>query len=195
MHKYIEPGPAIEIKATATTTSLAISWTAPPGQPITRYLVIIKAEENRKKWRQRSRRSLTASPSKQKYVTATAATFDSLLPGKFYTVVVYSMIENVLSVAAERTFSTSKYIYISRFTFIVTHVTHSHAQHILASEPNTLHSYARHRLHPHPRSIRTRRHTYMTPLLTKIMQASVNTMLLKLSPCALFYRTISSYCN
>ena len=133
MRKCTEPGPAIEIKATATTTSLAISWTAPPGQPITRYLVKIKAEENRKKWRQRSRRSLTTS-SKQIYVTPTTATFDSLLPGQFYTVVVYSMIEHDVSVAVEGTFSTSKHTDISRFTLIVTYVTHSHAQHIHASE-------------------------------------------------------------
>jgi len=85
------PGPATDIKATPTSASLAVSWTAPTGQEITGYQVELKDVANARK-----------------SVAGTSTTFDDLLPGKSYTVVVIPAIGNTLGDPADGTFFTSK---------------------------------------------------------------------------------------
>ena len=91
-----EPGPATNIKATATSTSLAVSWTAPIGQKVTAYQVKLKGVANT-----------------EKFAADTSTTFDNLLPGKSYTVVVSPMSGSIVGDPAEGTFTTSKLIYCS----------------------------------------------------------------------------------
>ena len=96
MNDCTEPGPAKDIRAIATTTSLAVSWTAPTGQKITAYQLKLKDVANT-----------------QKFEAGTSTTFDNLLPGKSYTVVVTPMSGSILGNPAERTFNTRKSICIS----------------------------------------------------------------------------------
>ena len=91
MRYFIEPYPVTAIKAIATSASLAASWTAPTGQHITGYQVKLKG---------------VANPRKS--VADTSTTFDDLLPGKSYTVVVFSMSGSTLGDPAEGIFTTSK---------------------------------------------------------------------------------------
>jgi len=88
---FAVPDPVTDIKAIATTTSLAVSWTAPTGQNITAYHVELKGVANTRK-----------------SGADTATTFDNLLPGKPYTVVVSSMSGSILGDPAEEIFTTSK---------------------------------------------------------------------------------------
>ena len=88
-----EPGPPRNIKATATSTSLAVSWTAPTGQKVTAYQVKLKSVANT-----------------QKFAPDTSTTFDNLLPGTSYTVVVSPMSGSSVGEPAEGIFTTSKSI-------------------------------------------------------------------------------------
>ena len=88
-----EPGPATDINATVTTTSLTVSWSAPSGQNVTVYDVELKNENNTKE-----------------RIENTSTTFDNLLPGKSYTVVVISRVQNSTGDVAEETFTTGKYM-------------------------------------------------------------------------------------
>ena len=87
-----EPGSATNIKATVTTRSLVVSWSPPSGEPVTLYQVELKDVANTRK-----------------FVSDTSTTFDKLLPGKAYTVVVSSLSGSTLGDPAEGTFTTSKY--------------------------------------------------------------------------------------
>ena len=95
-----EPGSATDIKATVTTRSLAVSWSPPTGEKVTLYQVELKDVANTRK-----------------FVSGTSTTFDNLLPGKYYTVVVSSLFGSTLGDPAEGTFTTSKYNYFL-FCFI-----------------------------------------------------------------------------
>ena len=86
-----EPGPPRNIKATATSSSLAVSWTAPIGQKVTSYQVKLKGVANT-----------------HKFAPHTSTTFDNLLPGKSYIVVVSPMSGSTVGQPAEGTFTTSK---------------------------------------------------------------------------------------
>ena len=88
-----EPGPATDITATATKTSLTVSWRAPSGHSGTVYDVELKHENNTKA-----------------RIENTSTTFDNLLPGTSYTVVVISRVQNSTGDAAEETFTTGKYM-------------------------------------------------------------------------------------
>ena len=101
MRDFTEPHPVTDIKAIATSTSLAVFWTAPTGQKITAYQVKLKDLANT-----------------QKFEASTSTTFDNLLPGKSYTVVVTPMSGSILGNPAEKTFNTRKSICIS-LLFIV----------------------------------------------------------------------------
>ena len=87
-----EPGPATDINATATTTSLTVSWSAPSGQNVV-YDVELKNENNTKE-----------------RIENTSTTFDNLLPGKSYTVVVISRVQSSTADVSEETFTTGKYM-------------------------------------------------------------------------------------
>ena len=102
MNDCTEPGPAKDIRAIATSTSLAVFWTAPTGQKVTAYQVKLKDVANT-----------------QKFEADTSTTFDNLLPGKLYTVVVTPMSGSILGNPTERTFNTRKSICISLPAFIV----------------------------------------------------------------------------
>ena len=95
-----EPGPAKDIKAIATSTSLAVSWTAPTGQKVTAYQVKLKDVANT-----------------QKFEDGTSTTFDNLEPTQSYTVVVTPMSGSILGDPAEGTFTTSKSIMCSSPTY------------------------------------------------------------------------------
>ena len=84
---FTEPQPV----AIASPTSLAVSWTAPTGQKITAYQVELKGVANTRK-----------------SVPDTSTTFDNLLPGNSYTVVVSSISGSTLGDPAEGIFNTSK---------------------------------------------------------------------------------------
>ena len=90
LHVFSVPDPVTDIKAIATATSLAVSWTAPTGQNITAYHMELKGVANTRK-----------------SGADTATTFNNLLPGKSYTVVVSSMSGNLLGDPAEEIFTTS----------------------------------------------------------------------------------------
>ena len=89
-----EPGRVTDVKATATSTSLAVSWTAPAGQKVTAYQVKLKGVA-----------------STEKFAATTSTKFDNLLPGKSYTVVVTPVSESTLGDPAEGTFTTSKSLF------------------------------------------------------------------------------------
>ena len=96
MRDFTEPDPVTDIEAIASATSLAVSWTAPIGQKISAYQVELKGVANTRK-----------------SVPETSTTFDSLLPGKSYTVVVSSMSGSTLGNPAEGIFTTSMSINFS----------------------------------------------------------------------------------
>jgi len=93
-----ELGQVTAINVTPTSTSLAVSWTAPTGQQPTAYQVKLKGVANT-----------------QKFTSDTSTTFDNLLPGKHYTVVVTPIYGSTLGNPAERIFTTSKSICMFRF--------------------------------------------------------------------------------
>ena len=96
MRHFTAPGPVTDIKAIPTSRSLAVSWTAPTGQKITAYQVEVKGVANTRK-----------------SVADTSVTFDKLLPGKSYTVVVTPVSGSTLGDPAEGFFTTSnKYYFI-----------------------------------------------------------------------------------
>ena len=80
-----------DLAANVSSEQLVVSWRAPSDEEITGYTVELK--------------DLTGS---QKLVTATTTTFDTLKPGKKYTVVVRAMINTFASEAVETVFYTSK---------------------------------------------------------------------------------------
>ena len=86
-----EPSQVTDIKAIASATSLAVSWTAPTGQKITAYQVEVKDVANTRK-----------------SVADTSTMFDNLLPGKSYTVVVSPISGSTLGDPTEGIFTTSK---------------------------------------------------------------------------------------
>ena len=90
MRDFTEPEPVIGIKAIASATSVAVSWTAPTGQKMTAYQVELKGVANTRKT-----------------VEDTSTTFANLLPRKAYTVVVSPMSGRVVGDPAEETFTTS----------------------------------------------------------------------------------------
>ena len=89
-----EPGPATNIKAIATSTSLAVSWTAPTGQKITAYSVALKDQKHWKVWKHGLHK--------------TSKTFYNLQPGTSYTFFVIPMIGDTHGDQAKETFNTSK---------------------------------------------------------------------------------------
>ena len=96
MRDFTEPDPVTDIEAIPTSRSLAVSWTAPPGQKITAYQAELKGVANTRK-----------------SVPETSTTFGNLLPGKSYTVVVSSMSGSTLGDPAEGIFTTSMSIHFS----------------------------------------------------------------------------------
>ena len=96
MRDFTEPDPVTYIKAIASPTSLAVSWTVRTGQKITGYQVELKGVANTRK-----------------SVPETSTTFDNLLPGKTYTVVVSPMSGSTFGDPAEETFTTSNSCYFS----------------------------------------------------------------------------------
>ena len=97
-----EPGPVKDIKVTPTSTSLAVSWTAPTGQKVTAYQVKLKGVANT-----------------QKFAADTSTMFDNLLPGKSYTVVVSPMAGSTIGDPAEGIFTTSKSVCCSSSPYIL----------------------------------------------------------------------------
>ena len=91
MHDFTEPDPVTYIKAIASPTSLAVSWTAPTGQKNIAYQVELKGVANTRK-----------------SVPETSTTFDNLLPGQKYTVVVSPMSGSTFGDPTEGNFTTSK---------------------------------------------------------------------------------------
>ena len=108
------PGPATDIKANMSKTSLAVSWTAPTGQNITGYKVELRDVANT-----------------QTLVEETRITFDNISPGTYYTVVVVSMNDRFIGQSAVETFTTSESLYFLAllYSFITIHVlTHARTQ-------------------------------------------------------------------
>ena len=131
VHNYTEPGPATDIKAIATSTSLAVFWTAPTGQQITSYQVKLKDVANT-----------------QKFEEYTSTSFDNLLPGKPYTVVVTPMYGSTLGEPAEGIFTTSKSIYVFFLRSLCNygHIRMHNTFFVSACHHNT--HYTRKRAHP-----------------------------------------------
>ena len=93
MCDFTEPGPATNIKTTATSTSVAVSWTAPIGQKVTKaYQVELK----------------DVTPMQKTWVAEKSTTFNNLSPGKSYTVVVTPIIGSTFGDPAESTFTTNE---------------------------------------------------------------------------------------
>ena len=93
---FTEPDPVTDIEAIASPTSLAVFWTAPTGQKNMAYQVELKGVANTRK-----------------SVPETSTTFNNLLPGKPYTVVVSPMSGSTFGDAAEGNFTTSKSHYFA----------------------------------------------------------------------------------
>ena len=102
MCDFLEPGPATNIKATATSTSLAVSWTAPTGPKVTAYQVELK----------------DVTPIQKAWVADKSTTLNNLSPGKSYTVVVTPIVGSTLGDPAEATFTTSEASTSGRSTVI-----------------------------------------------------------------------------
>ena len=98
MRDCTELGQVRDFEVTPTSTSLAVSWTAPSGQQPTAYQVKLKGVANT-----------------QKFTPDTSTTFDNLLPGKHYTVIVTPIYGSTLGNPAERVYTTSKSMYMFRF--------------------------------------------------------------------------------
>ena len=92
MYDFAEPGPATNIKTTATSTSVAVSWTAPIGKNVLAYQVELK----------------DVTPMHKTWVAENSATLNNLSPGKSYTVVVTPIIGGTFGEPAEATFTTSE---------------------------------------------------------------------------------------
>ena len=102
MCHFTAPGPVTDIKAIPTSRSLAVSWTAPTGQKITAYQVEVKDVANTRK-----------------SVADTSVTFDNLMPGKSYTVVVSPVSGSILGDPAEGFFTTSNTFLFSFINCVV----------------------------------------------------------------------------
>ena len=125
MRDFTEPNPVTAIEAIASSTSLAVYWTAPTGQKITAYQVQLKGVANTRK-----------------SVPDTSTTFDKLLPGTSYTVVVSPMSGSTLGDPAEGIFTTSILAYFF-FCVMINYITHL----IARTTKNNSHTRTHNKIH------------------------------------------------